>query len=199
MLLDQLNINIAAVNLRILVVDFGVVPSGTHRISVIFSVCPLLSACLAGTPNSLFAVWSGNNHLLDTSQQDSVPPTPTPAPRTPSCTGQMSKQIIPQVILFVISISILHSTVNSSEAPMTPVHPICGQTVGTVPSAIQIAAIEAARIEVEDENKLLIETNEQLVQENLKLCQAVDDLECRLAGIPEVVSTVLADLLMKET
>jgi hypothetical protein len=48
----QLSIAIVGLSPRILVVDFGVAPSGAHRSNVISSVGPLLSACPLGSSTS---------------------------------------------------------------------------------------------------------------------------------------------------
>ena len=107
--LVQLNIDIAELSPRILVVDSGVVPSGEHRLNVTSSVSFYFTLSLLPILNFQSIVWSGNNRFASITQQDSPTatlgtPTPsTPTPSTPTRTGRASKSRLLPHCFYIIS------------------------------------------------------------------------------------------------
>jgi hypothetical protein len=58
-------------------------------------------------------------------------------------------------------------------------------------------ALEIAHLEVEAENKRLLDVNERLIEENSKLRNTAKDLERRLEGIPDAVAAAIAHFVTR--
>jgi len=95
--------------------------------------------------------------------------------------------------------------VTGSGAPSTPARFANSQAVDNTPSPVQIAIIEAerealeiARLEIEDENRKLVEANERLLEENNTLRRNAEELGHRLDGVPDAVAALIARIVARD-
>jgi hypothetical protein len=82
-----------------------------------------------------------------------------------------------------------------SAAPSTPTRHPNSQSSMT----IQMAILEAERDASENAHLEAVEDNNRLTQENMRLRQAIEVLNCRIDGIPEIVRAAVETFLSAET